>query len=317
MERNYKQFIIKTIILAVMLFLVRVLFQFPVEFFGLEIFKQTLDNRLFSKIDALKVLIFVIVFFALYFKNRILSIEHPKVNIPKSIMFFITGLICIVIYYFLRFITRFYEISSGLELFLIQIGVLITLSCAFFLFILTVFQYKYIKNFYSIFKKELFAMVIITAVLYNVFMFFQSQWLLFSKIVTSILYSILNPFYSIIQTTMDATPILLIRDFALSIGAPCSGIDSILFFIAFFSALFALDHNKIKRKSYIMFFIIGLVGVFFINVLRLLLLILVGVHISQELAVGIFHTNAAWVLFVAYFFFYYRFIQKYIYRKKE
>ncbi|MCK5630517.1 MAG: archaeosortase/exosortase family protein, partial [Nanoarchaeota archaeon] len=94
------------------------------------------------------------------------------------------------------------------------------------------------------------------------------------------------------------------------------GIDSILFFIAFFSALFALDHNKIKRKSYIIFFIIGLIGVFFINVLRLLLLILVGVHISQELAVGIFHTNAAWVLFVAYFFFYYQFIQKYIYKKR-
>ena len=53
------------------------------------------------------------------------------------------------------------------------------------------------------------------------------------------------------------------------------------------------------------------------NVLRLLLLILVGVHISPELAVGIFHTNAAWVLFIVYFFFYYLIAQKYMYKKKE
>ncbi|MEA3515425.1 MAG: archaeosortase/exosortase family protein [Nanoarchaeota archaeon] len=72
--------------------------------------------------------------------------------------------------------------------------------------------------------------------------------------------------------------------------------DSILFFIAFFSALFVLDHNKIKRKSYIIFFIIGFIGMLFINVLRLLLLILVGLHISEELAGGIFHTNAACII---------------------
>jgi hypothetical protein len=124
----------------------------------------------------------------------------------------------------------------------------------------------------------------------------------------------LSPFYAI---TFDYTNFtnINIGDLSLAIGPPCSGIDSILLYLAFFSALFALDHKRIKKKTYAAAFVIGLVGVFFVNILRLLLLILIGVHMSADFAVGLFHTNAGWLFFVLYFLLYYVVIRRYIYLK--
>jgi len=42
---------------------------------------------------------------------------------------------------------------------------------------------------------------------------------------------------------------------------------------------------------------------------------LVGIHISPEIAVGFFHTNAGWVLFILYFLAYYWLIKRWIYKK--
>ena len=108
-----------------------------------------------------------------------------------------------------------------------------------------------------------------------------------------------------------------INDFAVLIGAPCSGIDSLFLFIAFFLGLFALDHKRIKAREYMIALVLGIFGVLSVNILRLLLLLLVGVHISPELAVGLFHTNAGWVLFVIYFICYYIVIRKFIYSRDK
>jgi exosortase/archaeosortase family protein len=67
---------------------------------------------------------------------------------------------------------------------------------------------------------------------------------------------------------------------------------------------------------YILVFIIGLLGVYLVNVLRLLLLIIAGVHISPRFAIGLVHTNAGWVFFIAYFLCYYLIVRKFIYKNK-
>jgi hypothetical protein len=179
--------------------------------------------------------------------------------------------------------------------------------------VFSVFNYSYIKNLVRSLKKELMIAAIITVVLYFLLMTFQQQWLFFSSTVSMILYNILAIFYPVTYEFTTA-PILSVRDFAVAIGPPCSGIDSMLLFIAFFAALFALDHRRIKRTKFIILAIIGLVGVYVVNVIRLLLLIVIGVHISPEFAVGLFHTNAGWLFFLLYFLGYYLLIKKHIYK---
>ena len=50
LKNNFSVFIFKVAVLVAFIFLVRVAFQFPVEYFKLALFKQTAVNTLFSKI---------------------------------------------------------------------------------------------------------------------------------------------------------------------------------------------------------------------------------------------------------------------------
>jgi hypothetical protein len=132
--------------------------------------------------------------------------------------------------------------------------------------------------------------------------------------ISTILYILLSPLYP--TTLYSATaPILEIGNFAVSIGPPCSGIDSMFLFIAFFAAIFALDHKKLKTVPFIITTIVGIIGTYIVNIIRLLLLMIIGVEISPRLAVGIFHTNAGWLFFVLYFISYYLVTKRFIYKK--
>jgi exosortase/archaeosortase family protein len=319
MEENLKKILLKSAILVGMIFLTRMIFQFPVEFFHLDILKQSYATRLFSKINALEVLSLVALFFILYFRNKIIKIPHPKIKTIDTILLFLGAESLVGAYYLLRFIANYHDISvsSGPLLWLFWLAVIAILGGSFLLFSCAVFGPRYIMSFCRLFWKELIVAGIVSVVLYFLLMIFQDQWLFFSTGVSSILYSILSLAYPVTYSISDSGPILQIYDFAVSIGAPCSGIDSMFLFIAFFAGIFALDHKKIRRGRYVILLITGLAGVYAMNILRLLLLILVGIHISPDLAVGLFHTNAGWVLFVVYFLCYYLVIKRFIYEKSN
>lgn len=316
-DKNFRNFLIKVVIFVGIIFLSRVVFQFPVEYFHLKVFQQNSLTRIFSKIDGLQVVTLLSILFGLYYSDRISRLGHPKHQWMKSILLFIGAEVTIAVYYFIRASVNYYSITGGLALYFIQLAILVSLGLAFMLFMVAVFDSEYLNNFFKEFKKEIIIFVIIAVALYNALITFQKQWLLFSSGITTILSWMLSLFYSTVSTTMNASggPILRAQGFGVAIGPPCSGIDSMLLFFAFFAALFALDRKIIKKGLYILFFIIGLAGVYIINVLRLFLLMIAGIYISPEFAVGLFHTNAGWILFVLYFLLYYWFIRKFIYKK--
>ena len=315
MEKNFKQLLIKSGIFLFALVLIRAIFQFPIEYYAISVFKQTSSNRIFSKIDAIKVLTLVGLFFAFYYRNKISTISHPKINKSKSIIYMIAGFVTVGIYYFLRASTNIYSINSTTLLFLIWLGILLTLIIAFICVAISVFDYDYLIKFYQKFTNEIVFTGLISIFLYYILIYFQSKWYLFSGFVANALYFFLSLFLDVMYYIGEDAPVLQINDFAVSIGSPCSGIDSMLLFFSFFIALFALDHKKIKTVKFFIFFVIGFIGVVFVNIIRLLLLILVGVFISPKFAVGLFHTNAGWMFFLIYFLLYYWFIRKFIYDK--
>jgi len=313
MEKNIKYFLIKVVSLVALIFLTRVLFQFPIEYFSLKLFKQTAANILFNKIAALEVLAVVAFSFGLYYRTRISKFNHPRINWLKSILFLVLGEIMVAIYYLARASTNLFNITGGITLLAIQAAIFIALAIAFIFFAIAVFDMNYLKKFVQAFKKPLIIAAAITVILYFLLILFQSQWLFFSEGVSNLLNKSLSLFYPVQQSFIKSTPVLKINDFAVSIGAPCSGIDSMFLFTAFFAALFALDNKRIKKGIYAISFIIGLIGVYFVNVLRLFLLLVAGVEISPRFAIGLFHTNAGWVFFIAYFLCYYLIIKRFIY----
>lgn len=314
MEKNLKKFLTKAIILVAVIYFTRVLFQFPVEYFNLALFKQTIASRLFSKIDGLKVLSIVVIFFAFYYRKKVAEIDYGRFNLKSSLIFLLLGELAVASYYLVRFLANYYEITQGTILYITQLIIFFILVSAFSLFVISVFSLSYLKKFVKFFKKELIITLIISIILYNLLIFFQNQWYVISKGVADILFFILSLFYDVLYYFNGNAPVLEINNFAVSIGAPCSGIDSMFLFISFFAAIYALDHKRLKKSIFFTVFIVGFIGVYIVNVLRLLLLILVGIHISPRFAVGLFHTNAGWVFFLAYFLIYYLVIKKFIYQ---
>lgn len=317
MNKELKTFIIKLIALGALIFLTRAVFQFPVNFLGLDMFKEYAFDRVFSKIDALKVLTVAAVFFTLYYKERISQIRHTKLNVANALLCVFIGELLVCSYYGIRYISNLYDITAGLLL-----GVVIVVKAVLFLaifvcFVIAVFQKIYLIRFYEAFRKELTITAAASVVGYFVLMIFQKQWLIFSNYVTVALLTLLGPFYRLDYASLEnGTPLILVEELTLSIGPPCSGIDSMLLFVIMYGALFALDHARIRKGIYAISFIVGVAGVVLVNILRLYLLVLVGVHISPEIALGLFHTNAGWLLFVGYFLIYYWFLRRYIYERR-
>ena len=84
-------------------------------------------------------------------------------------------------------------------------------------------------------------------------------------------------------------PTLAAGSFGGRIGSLCSGIESMMLFSALFVIIAAVDFEKIDVKRAVVVFFPAIAGVFLLNVVRIYLLFLVGVNISRDLAVGIFH----------------------------
>ncbi len=138
----------------------------------------------------------------------------------------------------------------------------------------------------------------------------------FHYITASIAVKILSYFTDVSIVLLPlGDPQLKLETFTANIGPPCSGIFSIVLFTAIFSFVYWLDHKKINGKKAMKFYIIGVIGAYLLNLLRVVALILIGAYWSPKIAVGAFHTNAGWILFAAYSLGYWFFVYPRIIRK--
>jgi len=313
MDKNLKYFMIKSIMLLGILLLVTFLFRFPIDYFKIKLLSMNDATRIFSKSDAIKIMALAILFFTLYYKERIAKIKHDEQRILQSTLLVFTGIIAVVIYYFLRYLANINNIVSGFPFYITLAVSLLSLVVAFILFTIGVFSSKYLKAFYKELKKPLWITLILIIVVYNLLMLFQNLWPFFSSTISRILFTLFSPLFPTFLE-LSTTPILDVNGFVVSIGAPCSGIESLFLFAAFSIGIYALDHKRLKTIPFIIASIIGVIGIYFVNILRLFLLILTGIYVNPNFAVGLFHTNVGWILFAIYFLIYYYIMRKFIYK---
>lgn len=102
-----------------------------------------------------------------------------------------------------------------------------------------------------------------------------------------------------------ATLSLQFHDYAVRVGPLCSGADSLLLFALLFGAywLHAGRQGRLWHGKAAVAFAAGLVFVYALNVLRVVLLMMVGAT-SPEAATALFHGTAGAVLFFAVFLLY-------------
>lgn len=89
-----------------------------------------------------------------------------------------------------------------------------------------------------------------------------------------------------------------VKDFVVLVGAPCSGYEGIGL-ISVFSALYLfMFRREFRFPKALLLVPAGILIIWLFNVLRIVVLIVLGAEVSPEIALGGFHSQAGWASFL-------------------
>ncbi|MFH1850212.1 MAG: exosortase/archaeosortase family protein [archaeon] len=153
-------------------------------------------------------------------------------------------------------------------------------------------------------RAEAIASVITTVGFFYFWSFIREYWRTLSLIVSQLALRVFSLFTEASLSTAPNCPALTVSDFTVMVCEGCSGIDSLSFFTIFFLIVFIARFRQIDPVRGILAYALGLAGAMLLNLLRVIIIISVGVVVSQELALTLFHSMAGWLLFIVYTFLY-------------
>lgn len=243
-----------------------------------------------------KMVIISAVIFAFIAKDKLSSISSGKWTI-SYLPYLIFALIFEGSFFVLgKMLLEYPSATSNLPLTVISHLVVIAIPLMLFLGIFgPAFLFRFVKRFI----KEILTCAILSVVFVIGIFNFWNLWPYFSRGVLESVKFLLSFTFSKVEHILPIT--LVVNDFAVSVAKACSGLDSLFMFIALFTLIGLVDYKKIDFVKYFIFFPIGMLGTYLVNILRVYLLIVVGVTISPELALTLFHTYAGMIMFIIYF----------------
>jgi exosortase/archaeosortase family protein len=268
-----------------------------------------------GKVHVLLTLLFSCVLFLMVAHKKLKKIRKPDNLDLRRISFFGAGnlLICIlfVVYSrFLEFNPWFAERFSFVSIILWLILGIVIVGTLFFAF----FDKRYTAEFVSRFRHELYSSFLMSLIiglfLKSIIMkwqFTRIAWNFLSFVVAKIVYLMLSIFFNGAYYRIDdsLSPVVGIADVSAKIYWSCSGMEGISMFVVVFALLLFIEKDRVRSWKDISFLApIGIIGMFFLNILRVFFIFVAGHFTSQEFATGIFHSNAGWILFTIYCLFF-------------
>ena len=327
-NKGFRNFIIRTVIFVALVLLIMLGIQFVLrstQFYKvyLTIPKEFYLDNVTIRLNFTNSLLFTIVAFIIMSYNDLIKFKKYKIK-HHQILFGVLAFLVLVGQYLFIFIinqdTKYFlqsPILWGLIKIIISILFIVLLG-------ISIYGLDLLKQFFKEFKQKIILAIILFLVFFAILFIIQNLWTLFSALISTILHNIFLLFFTdvtykpyVISFTMleGGGPLIGINNFSAIIGKPCSGIDSFLLFTSLYALIMILDYKKLKKGWTFTMFFIGIIGMFITNIIRIFLLYLVGVYISPSFAVGMFHTNVGWILFIIYFFIFWWIVSKYIYKK--
>lgn len=92
--------------------------------------------------------------------------------------------------------------------------------------------------------------------------------------------------------------IIGLNDFLVKVDAQCSGYEGIGLVTAFVAVFLYSFRKDFRFPNALILFPLGALLIWLFNLLRIMILILIGAHWSPEIAVWGFHTQAGWIAFI-------------------
>ena len=270
-----------------------------------------------SQGKVMQSIIFVIIIFIMFIKDRIKNLEMKKTTLKNITIFGSISIFFLLSQYIFKYFVKL-NLDFALQHTLLFTSIKLLINILFLVFLaLAIYGFSFISNFIKTFYKEIMFFSSLIVVYYFIIDFFQRIWYPLSLMVRKILYYLLSLAFSDVYmgaTTADG-PTLGVNDFLVGISKECSGIDSLLLFISLYLFLFILNWKDIDKRRMAILFIPGLIGTFAYNLARIYILMLAGIFISPEFAADAFHSNIGWILFLGFFIIFWHFGSKYAYKK--
>jgi len=303
-NRGVKQFVMRMLVLLlIVMLIIPGIIGFIVKYF--DFITVYTPNYLYTSLLMLTIL----GLFVLHALKKIKKIKPYKQNIAQTLIFGYVALLFYGAYFYFKYYMNISTLTQYAQGFLMLEFVLTLMAIIFMAFaVLNKHAFEYLKSEIIIaFSAALISFVLIVVI--------RNSWHFFSTTLTKCSAGILSWIYPDVYYTLEGDPQLYVQGFTAAIGAPCSGIDSLSMFIGLFILMIFLDWRYINKNRIPAFFMIGLVGMFFMSILRIFLLFYVGTF-NPGLAMSLFHTNLGWVFFIAYFMIFLWFIYPWMRTKK-
>lgn len=180
---------------------------------------------------------------------------------------------------------------------------------------LAVFGWSNIKRMAGHYRSEIGLTTLITAVFYALFNLIYSLWAVLAAVVLGAIRWLLLIAGLRVQVSPPRT--LVLDKFGVTIEQYCSGIESLALFLGLFMLIAVLDWQRFNHGRLAVAFSIGLIGLFLCNILRVFLLIMAGYYINPAIAFSLFHSYAGMVLFIIYFWLFWRFSYPRVLKTKD
>jgi exosortase/archaeosortase family protein len=244
-----------------------------------------------------KMVLISIIVFGLLIRKRLKNLEDlPKPKTDTSLLI-LSFLFIPTFFLFGNSLLKFNSFSTNIPLSLLTHGILILIPS---LLLLGVFGFKFLISFVKQFSKEILICLGI-AIVYDVAIFqVWKLWPIFSDGVLQSVHFLLSLTSSSVKVVEPR--IIIVNNFAVSIEQACSGLDSLFLFSSLYLLIALLDFKEFNKIKLVIMAIPAVIGLYLVNILRVYLLIIIGAYISRDLSTKLFHTYLGMVLFIIFFF---------------
>ena len=231
----------------------------------------------------------ILVIFFIIYNRDVLSLSYTKTQLWLRVLFSLFSLSFFLFYYLIRY--------EKLILFS-NIGAVLLVSWILYLLAMVVLALAiYSPSFFQKTYFSMFVFSIVASFFYILTTILWQAWYYLSLGVARAVVFLFSLFTT--QTSLQVTqldPIVTLKTFTVIIGPPCSGIESLSMFFGLWLLLFVYEQDKLNLFRSVVVLFIGLIGAYVLNIFRVALILLIGTR-NPELAVGMFHSQAGWVLF--------------------
>lgn len=125
----------------------------------------------------------------------------------------------------------------------------------------------------------------------------RQSWNALSEATFTVSAAILN-LYERDVTTIPEQRIIGVGDFDVNIAAACSGYEGIGLVLTFLAIYLWIFRAHLKFPNVFLVLPFGIAAIWLLNALRIAFLVSLGAHISPEIAIGGFHSQAGWMMFL-------------------